>query len=79
MPVFIQYFLKLSVSLAVVYIFYQLVLRRLTFYNWNRWYLLGYALISFLIPFIDISRVLLQQKWTNNGSFSGCLLLIAVM
>jgi beta-lactamase regulating signal transducer with metallopeptidase domain len=35
--------------------FYQLVLRRLTFYNSNRWYLLGYTLLCFFISFINIS------------------------
>jgi beta-lactamase regulating signal transducer with metallopeptidase domain len=67
MPVLIQYLLKLSFSLAVVFLFYHLVLRKLTFYNWNRWYLLGYTLLSFLIPFIDITPMLQQQEWTENG------------
>ena len=45
--------------LAVVYLFYQFVLRRLTFYNWNRWYLLGYThYLSFFIPFINITPIL---------------------
>lgn len=54
MSVFALYALKSSVSLAVVWIFYQLLLRRLTFYNLNRWYLLFYSLLSFFIPLIDI-------------------------
>ncbi|HEX2627714.1 MAG TPA: M56 family metallopeptidase [Chitinophagaceae bacterium] len=65
-PALIQYLLKLSVSMAVVYLFYQLVLRRITFYNWNRWYLLGYSVLCFLIPFIDISPVLQQQEWNDS-------------
>ncbi len=52
-----QYLLQLSVSLAVVYVFYKLVLSRLTFYTINRWYLLGYSFISFLIPFASISSL----------------------
>lgn len=67
MPTLIQYLLKLSLSMAVVYLFYQLVLRRITFYNWNRWYLLGYSLLCFFIPFIDISPVLQQQEWSDSG------------
>jgi beta-lactamase regulating signal transducer with metallopeptidase domain len=55
--------LKLSISLVVVYLFYQFVLRRLTFYNWNRWYLVSYSLMSFFIPFIDISVVLERNEW----------------
>jgi len=54
MPVIIDYILKLNICLGVVYLFYQLFLRRLTFYNWNRWYLLGYTALSFIIPLIDI-------------------------
>jgi beta-lactamase regulating signal transducer with metallopeptidase domain len=52
--------------LAVVYLFYQLVLRRLTFYNWNRWYLLVYSLLSFFIPFINISPVLEENNLANH-------------
>ena len=55
MSLLIQYLVKLSLSLAVVWLFYQFVLRRLTFYNSNRWYLLAYTLLSFYIPFINIS------------------------
>lgn len=66
MPYIAGYLLKLSVSLSVVYLFYILVLRRLTFYNWNRWYLLGYSLLAFFIPFVNISPVLEQGEWDKN-------------
>jgi len=56
MTILIPYLIKLSISLAVVYLFYQLFLRRLTFYNWNRWYLLIYSLLSFFIPFINSKK-----------------------
>jgi hypothetical protein len=55
MPQILLYLEKLSVSLAVVFLFYQVVLRKLTFYTWNRYYLLIYSALSFIIPFIDIS------------------------
>jgi beta-lactamase regulating signal transducer with metallopeptidase domain len=67
MPFVFVYILKLSVSLALVFLFYRFVLRKLTFYNWNRWYLLGYTLLSFIIPFIDISRVLQEQQWSDTS------------
>lgn len=57
MSVSFYYLEKLSISLMVVWLFYQLVLRRLTFYNWNRWYLLGYSLLSFFIASINIAAV----------------------
>lgn len=66
MPYIAQYLLKLSISLAVVYLFYALVLRRLTFYTLNRWYLLGYSLISFFIPFVDINPLLERGAWNEN-------------
>ena len=55
MPVLLIYILKLSISLAVVYLFYHFALRKLTFYIWNRWYLLGYSLLSFLIAFLNVT------------------------
>jgi hypothetical protein len=44
MPIVPLFLLKLSVSLAVVWSFYQVMLRRLTFHGLNRWYLLGYTM-----------------------------------
>jgi beta-lactamase regulating signal transducer with metallopeptidase domain len=52
-----QYILKFSISIAIVYLFYHFLLRRLTFYNSNRWYLLLYSLSSFLIPVINIASL----------------------
>ncbi len=51
----LQYIIKLSICLAVLYIFYRAVLRPLTFYQCNRFYLLCYSLLSFAIPFINIA------------------------
>ncbi len=56
-----EYIIKLSVSLAVLYIFYRIVLYRLTFYQWNRVYLLSYSLLSFILPFINISPWMEKQ------------------
>jgi hypothetical protein len=36
-------------------LFYQLLLRRLTFYAMNRWYLMGYVVLSFLLPVVHIA------------------------
>lgn len=54
----LDYLLKLSISLAVIGLFYQLVLRPHTFYSANRWYLLGYSALAFVLPFIDLNRTL---------------------
>jgi beta-lactamase regulating signal transducer with metallopeptidase domain len=58
-----QYLIKLSISLAVVYLFYHFLLRRLTFYNANRWYLLLYSFASFLMPFINITTVVKDENF----------------
>jgi len=56
-PVFFSYLLKLNIGLVLVYLFYRLVLQNLTFYNWNRFYLLSFIVLSFLIPLVDISAL----------------------
>lgn len=53
MTFFFQYLLRLAICFAVMYLFYAIVLRRLTFYNHNRWYLLGYSALCFIIPLIN--------------------------
>jgi TonB-dependent SusC/RagA subfamily outer membrane receptor len=58
MPIVPLFLFKLSVSLAAVWCFYQFALRRLTFHTLNRWYLLGYALLSFVFPLINIGPML---------------------
>src|SRR6202012_2644180 len=58
MPPILVYLLRLSISLGVVWLFYQLLLRRLTFYGLKRWYLFGYSVLSFFIPLIDIGDLL---------------------
>ncbi|MCE7068594.1 M56 family metallopeptidase [Dyadobacter sp. CY326] len=57
-----EYLVKLSVGLAVTSLFYYAVLRRHTFYNWNRWYLLLYSMLAFCIPFIDVSSFVSEQR-----------------
>jgi TonB-dependent SusC/RagA subfamily outer membrane receptor len=57
MPSLLLYILKLSCALSIVWLFYRIFLHNLTFYDLNRWYLLGYALLSFLIPFINIGPI----------------------
>ena len=66
MPLFIEYLVKLSISLGGVWLFYQLLLQRLTFYNWNRGFLVGYSLIAFFIPFVNISPVLEKNELSAN-------------
>jgi BlaR1 peptidase M56 len=66
MPSFLVYLLRLSISLAVVWLFYQILLRRLTFYTLNRWYLLGYSVLSFFIPLINIYPILRDEEYAGE-------------
>src|SRR2546423_6064952 len=67
MSFMVQYIIKLSFSLGVVYLFYYFLLRRLTFYNSNRWYLILYSFSSFLVPFINLSPVLQKNEWEASA------------
>ncbi|OQP51946.1 M56 family metallopeptidase [Niastella populi] len=55
------YLIKLSIGLSIVYLFYQLFLRRLTFYCWNRWYLLIYSMVCFVIPFVNVFTIIVER------------------
>jgi beta-lactamase regulating signal transducer with metallopeptidase domain len=50
----IIYLLQVSACTGIFYGFYFLLLRRLTFFTLNRWYLLVTLLVSFVIPAINI-------------------------
>jgi hypothetical protein len=50
----IIYLLQVSACTGIFYGFYFLLLRRLTFFTLNRWYLLATLLLSFVIPAINI-------------------------
>lgn len=70
MPLLIPYLIKFSLGLSLVYLFYQAFLRRLTFYNWNRWYLILYPLFCLLLAFTNISpwlqeRALDRESWIH--------------
>lgn len=53
--------LKTNLAIIIFTAFYWLLLRKLTFYNINRLYLLFAALFSLLYPFIEISHLFSKQ------------------
>ncbi|GEO04097.1 hypothetical protein AAE02nite_17610 [Adhaeribacter aerolatus] len=65
MAAFFLYQIKFSVCLAVIYSFYYLALRNLTFYTWNRWFLLSGTAFCFLFPLINIGPLLENQEVYN--------------
>ncbi len=68
MSFMLQYIVKLSIGLPVIYLFYKLVLHRLTFYTANRWFLLVYSVLCFVIPVINIFPVL-QHRGLQDSIF----------
>ncbi|MGN6294263.1 MAG: M56 family metallopeptidase [Chitinophagaceae bacterium] len=56
------FLIKLSVCFAVVWLFYRLVLRKLTFYKWNRIYFLACTTLGFVAACTDIEPALRQTN-----------------
>ncbi|WCT12690.1 M56 family metallopeptidase [Mucilaginibacter jinjuensis] len=54
-----QYLILANVYLILFYGFYALLLRRETFFQLNRFYLVGSAILSFMLP-------LVQAEWARN-------------
>lgn len=52
---------KINLSLLVFYLVYRLALRKLTFFNFNRVYLLSAIAISAMIPFLEYSTTARSQ------------------
>ena len=57
----VVYFFQVSACTGIFYLFYYLLLRRLTFFTINRWYLLATILLSFAIPAIKLPVSQQQQ------------------
>jgi beta-lactamase regulating signal transducer with metallopeptidase domain len=68
MPVYFEYAMKVSLCLAIIFLFYTLLLKRITYYTWNRYFLLIFSILSFIVPFINVSAFV-QAKQLHNFSF----------
>ncbi len=55
-PLF-SYLLQSTIASAICYLFYQLVLRRNTFYKWNRLYFISAIFISALFPALHLNNL----------------------
>lgn len=64
----LEYMLKVSACYAAAYIFYWLVLSRLTNYKSNRFYLLFTSLFAFVIPLLRLDFFINPQT-INNSAF----------
>ncbi|WP_214071092.1 M56 family metallopeptidase [Mucilaginibacter sp. dw_454] len=62
MPALFVFLLKINIALLIFCLGYYLVLRKLTFYTLNRFYLVLGILFSSAYPFIDINKLLQPFK-----------------
>lgn len=58
------YLLQASICLTLSFLFYHLLLARLTFFHWNRFFLLFLTLASYTLPLLSISSL----SWHNVGN-----------
>src|SRR6187200_528265 len=63
----LTYLVKFSITLAVIYGFYAVLLRRLTFYRWNRLFLLLYSCACFIIPLINLDPLFKDNSALTPG------------
>ncbi len=62
METLILYLIKSSGLLAAFFLTYHFLLRKDTFFNMNRWFLLGGLVISVLLPLCFISKTVIVEK-----------------
>ena len=51
----IIYFIKVILLTGAFYLFYLILLRRETFFRFNRFYLVGSAIVSLVIPLLELN------------------------
>lgn len=59
------YLLLVNIAIGIGFGLYHLCFRKLTFFQWNRVYLLGIVLVSLLIPtglFVDLSNLFVERQ-----------------
>lgn len=69
MPSLIIYLIKANIALTLFYLAYRFGLRRLTFYNLNRFFLLSGIAISAMCPLVDINALVSKTDHFNSGVF----------
>ena len=63
----ILYFIKSSISVTIFILFYEIFLRRETWFNLNRYFLLFGLIFSFTAPLLDFTS--LEQFVNSNNQF----------
>jgi beta-lactamase regulating signal transducer with metallopeptidase domain len=73
------YLLKLAFCLALGYLFYLLLLRRMTYYTWNRYYLLLFPLVALAIPALPVALPQKVQGFNINYFITDALPAVATV
>lgn len=68
MPEYLNYLLKASACLSFVYLFYVLLLRYITYYSINRYFLLIYCMLAYIIPSMR-SKVIMDANQFDGIRF----------
>ena len=59
-----NYILHSSILIGLCYLFYQMFLKKETFFFFNRWLLLSFLPIAFLLPFLEV-----PQEWSLKEKY----------
>jgi len=70
MNLFINYIIESAISSSVFYIFYELFLKRDTWFRFNRYYLLFGLVFSLILPMLDFSASSLVVNSQNQFEFN---------
>lgn len=70
MNLFFIYIIESAVSLAAFYLFYELFLKRDTWFRFNRYFLLFGLIFSAVVPFLDFSASYLVVNSQNQFEFN---------
>lgn len=70
MPVYFEYLLKASICQAITFLFYFFLLKRITWYQWNRYFLLIFSILSFIVPVININVIVAPQQQSTVALIS---------
>lgn len=66
---FIIYLLVVSLFTALVFAFYKLLFARLTFFNWNRWYIQGGVAIAIVLPALPFDYFITWRGLSEQQTF----------
>ncbi len=53
---FTEYMLKVNLAIIAAFLLYRFAFRQLTFFRWNRFFLLGSVVLSFILPLLKLPR-----------------------